>query len=207
MVFGVPPQFLAANEFEPFERLGQLVQCARYEENRTLLIVEIHKRLCRFANYSTEFFRTISHIDPVSAFLDQECSISESQHRQNPSGAKPGRPNAGRIVIKISFNSRIYRKSSGLSAGDFGLCGKLPTRLVNFIYGSGAKITPALMKSGNVDVLALIWFEPSGRHFEKRASPAASTSQHFKLGRQEPCLGHGRRRSRPGDAGGRHRSA
>jgi glyceraldehyde-3-phosphate dehydrogenase (NADP+) len=27
---------------------------------------------------------------------------------------------------------------------------------VNFIYGSGAKITPALMKSGNVDILALI---------------------------------------------------
>ena len=31
-----------------------------------------------------------------------------------------------------------------------------PAGVVNFIYGSGTKITPPLMKSGNVDVLALI---------------------------------------------------
>ena len=31
-----------------------------------------------------------------------------------------------------------------------------PPGVVNFIYGRGAEITPALMKSGNVDVLALI---------------------------------------------------
>jgi glyceraldehyde-3-phosphate dehydrogenase (NADP+) len=31
-----------------------------------------------------------------------------------------------------------------------------PPGVVNFIYGSGAKITPALMKSGRIDVLALI---------------------------------------------------
>jgi glyceraldehyde-3-phosphate dehydrogenase (NADP+) len=31
-----------------------------------------------------------------------------------------------------------------------------PPGVVNFIYGSGAKITPAIMKSGHIDILALI---------------------------------------------------
>ena len=54
------------------------------------------------------------------------------------------------VVKPPKFGVLLHQPLLGAFAASF------PPGVVNFIYGSGAKITPALMKSGNVDILALI---------------------------------------------------
>src|SRR6202795_3235613 len=54
------------------------------------------------------------------------------------------------VVKPPKFGVLLHQPLLGAFAASF------PPGVVNFIYGSGAKITPALMQSGNVDILALI---------------------------------------------------
>jgi glyceraldehyde-3-phosphate dehydrogenase (NADP+) len=145
------------------------------EEAVKLLMWEVGKS---FDDSSKEFDRTLHYINKtVEALKD----VDRTNSRFNLDGgviAQVRRAPLGVCLSMGPFNyplnemyttlipALIMGNTTVVKPAKFGVllhqpllrafAASFPPGVVNFIYGSGAKIIPALMNSGNVDVLALI---------------------------------------------------
>jgi acyl-CoA reductase-like NAD-dependent aldehyde dehydrogenase len=144
------------------------------QEVVNLLMWEIGKSL---DDSSKEFDRTLHYIHKtVEALKEVDRTNSRfsldggviAQVRRSPLGS------AFRWAVQLPLERNVHHADPGAHNGKYGgseaveirrvaaqsllraFAARFPPGVVNFSYGRGAKIAPALMKSGNVDVLALI---------------------------------------------------